>query len=220
MMKQILTISCWIVLLIQSYNLQAQNDKNLKLYAIFSSQYNESDFTFNTNINPEIFSFSIGAGSSMNFGQISIGTEFYNSNGNNSNDQYKIQYNGFNSTIYVGYDILKNSLSSLEPSLGFSMSNNQLIVDDKQNVSSTVYSNNQYGITPALTFTKFSTQGTSFGLKVGYNYSLSENNWLTSINEQETNYGEGVNSFFIQLNIGGRINLSGKKKSENSSNVR
>jgi len=148
----------------------------------------------------------------MNFGQVSIGTEFYNSNGNNSNNQYKIQYNGFNSTIFVGYDVLKNNLLSLEPSLGFSMSNNQLIVDDKQNVSSTVYQNNQYGITPALAFTKFSTQGTSFGIKVGYNYSLSGNNWLTSINEQETNYGERVNSFFIQLNIGGRINLSGNKK--------
>lgn len=219
MMKQILTVFCCVVLLIQSYNLQAQNDKYLKLYAIFGSQYNESDFKFNTDFNPEIFSLSIGAGSSMNFGQVSIGTEFYNSTGNNTNDLYKIQYNGFNSTIYVGYDIFKNNLLSLEPSLGFSMSNNQLIVDDKQNVSSTVYRNNQYGITPALTFTKFNTAGISYAIKVGYNYSLSDKNWQTAINEQETNFGENINSFFIQLNIGGRIKLSNQKKSKNSSNA-
>lgn len=211
-MKQILNLFCWIVLLIQSYNLQAQNDKFLKLYAILGSQYNKSDYTFNTDFNPEIYSFSIGAGSSMNFGRINVGTEFYNSSGNNSNNLYKIQYNGFNSTLYVGYNVFNNNLLSLEPSLGFSMSNNQLIVYNKQNIVSTVYHNNQYGITPALTLMKFNTKGVSYGIKVGYNYSLSEDNWLTSINDQETNYGERVNSFFIQLNIGGRIILSERKK--------
>jgi len=86
-MKKILYISCWIVLLIQSYHLQAQNKKHLKPYAIVGSQYYEPDFISNTEFNPKENSFSTEIGISMNFEQISTGTEFYNSKSNNSIDQ-------------------------------------------------------------------------------------------------------------------------------------
>ena len=77
-----------------------------------------------------INSFSMRAGSSYYFSNLFLGTEFYYSNGNKANQDYRLDFSGMNSTLSVGYNFLKSNIFHLEPQISFLMSNNKILKDD------------------------------------------------------------------------------------------
>ena len=195
-----------------SNTLLAQSNNQLKLYAIVGSQINSINPNLTTSLNGNINSFSMGAGSSYYFGNLFLGTEFYYSNGNKSNQDYKIDFSVMNSTLSVGYNILKSNIYQLEPQIGFLISNNKILKDDILKTKTAYFKNNNMGITPAVTFNFKNPSGMIYGLKAGYNYSFNKNSyWKNGIDNSNSNFLANNNSIFFQLNIGGIISLKNKK---------
>ena len=89
-----------VSLVLLSNTLLAQSNKQLKLYAVVGSQINSINPNFSTSLNGNINSFSMGAGSSYYFGNLFLGTDFYYSNGNKSNQDYKLDFSGMSSTLF------------------------------------------------------------------------------------------------------------------------
>lgn len=67
-----------------------------------------------------INSFSMGAGSSYYFSNLFLGTEFYYSNGNKANQDYRLDFSGMNSTLSVGYNFFKIQYISFRTTNKFS----------------------------------------------------------------------------------------------------
>ena len=191
--------------------LYSQSDKSLRLYANLGAQISQTKSAFNTGLNKSNYtSLQVGAGSNYKIGQFIIGTEFYNSKGDLKNNNNKIKYQEFTTTIYLGYDFLKSTNYALESNLGITLSSKQSILHDLLNEISSTFQIEQVGISPSLAFTKFNKSGTFIGLKAGFNYALNNHNWNNDINNSKTGHGLNRCSPFIQLNIGGRIKLSKK----------
>lgn len=194
-----------------SNTLWAQTEKQLKLYAVAGSQFNNLKTNFNTSLNGNISSFSMGAGSSYYFGSLFLGTEFYYSNGNITNQNHRLDFSGMNSTFSIGYDVLKSDKFQLEPQIGFLMSDNKILRDDMLTNKTEYFTRNNLGITPAVGFSFKNHSGLIYGLKAGYNYSFTNNDqWKNGINKSNSAFLANTNSVFVQLNIGGIIRL--KKK--------
>ncbi len=190
----------------------AQTNSQLKLYAVVGSQINSINPNLKTSFNGNINSFSMGAGSSYYFGNIFLGTEFYYFNGDKSNQDFKLDFSGMNSTISIGYNILKSNKYQLEPQIGFLMSKNKILKDDILKSKTAYFIDNNMGITPAVSFNLKKQSGMIYGVKAGYNYSLNKNNyWKNGIDNSHSNLLANNNSFFIQLNIGGIISLKRNK---------
>lgn len=207
-MKFIKTLS--FVLL--SNTLFAQTNNQLKLYAVVGSQINKINPNFNTSLNGNFKAFSMGAGSSYYFGSLFLGTEFYYANGDKSNQNYKLDFSGMNSTLSVGYSVLKSNKFQLEPQIGFLMSNNKILKDDILTNKTAYFKHNNIGITPAVSLNFKNQSGMIYGIKVGYNYSFDKNDyWKNGIDNSNSNFFANNNSVFFQLNIGGIINLKKKK---------
>lgn len=201
-----------VSLLFLSNALLAQKNNQLKLYAVVGSQINSVNPDFNTSLNGNINSISMGAGSSYYFGNLFLGTEFYYSNGNKSNQGYKLDFSGMNSTLSLGYNILKSNKFQLEPQIGFLMSNNKILKDDMITRKTEYFTQNNIGITPAVSFNFKNQAGLTYGLKVGYNYAINENEfWKNGIDNSNSSFLASNSSYFIQLNIGGVISLKKKK---------
>ena len=201
-----------VSLVLLSNTLLAQSNKQLKLYAVVGSQINSINPNFSTSLNGNINSFSMGAGSSYYLGNLFLGTEFYYSNGNKSNQDYKLDFSGMNSTLSIGYNILKSNKYQLEPQIGFLMSNNKILKDDILKSKTAYFKHNNMGITPAVSFNFKNQSGMIYGLKAGYNYSFNKNNyWKNGIDNSNSNFLANNNSIFFQLNIGGIINFKNKK---------
>ena len=201
-----------VSLVLLSNTLLAQTNNQLKLYAVVGSQINSINPNFNTSLKGNMNSFSMGAGSSYYFGNLFLGTEFYYSNGNKSNQDYKFDFSGMNSTLSIGYNILKSNKYQLEPQIGFLMSNNKILKDDILKSKTVYFKHNNMGITPAVSFNFKNQSGMIYGLKAGYNYSFNKNNyWKNGIDNSNSNFLANNNSVFFQLNIGGIISLKNKK---------
>ena len=201
-----------VSLVLLSNTLLAQTNNQLKLYALVGSQINSINPNFNTSLSGNINSFSMGAGSSYYFGNLFLGTEFYYSNGNKSNQDYKLDFSGMNSTLSIGYNILKSNKYQLEPQIGFLMSNSKILKDDILKSKTAYFKHNNMGITPAVSFNFKNQSGMIYGLKAGYNYSFNKNNyWKNGIDNSNSNFLANNNSIFFQLNIGGIISLKNKK---------
>lgn len=193
--------------------LYSQSDKSLRLYANLGSQMSQTKSAFNTDLNDSNFtSLQVGAGSNYKIGQFIIGTEFYNSKGDLKNNNNKIKYQEFTTTLYLGYDFLKSPNFALETNLGITLSSKQSILHDLLNQTSSTFQIEQIGISPSLTFIKFNKTGTFIGLKAGFNYALNNHNWNNGLDNSKTGYDLNRCSPFIQLNIGGRIKLPKKTK--------
>ena len=150
----------------------------------------------------------MGAGSSYYFGNLFFGTEYYYFNSYKSNQDHKLDFSGMNSTISIGYNILNTNKYQLEPQIGFLMSKNKILKDDIQKNKTEYFTDNNRGITPAVSFNLKKQSGMIYGVKAGYNYSLNKNNyWKNGIDNSHSNLSANNNSFFIQLNIGGIIKL-------------
>ena len=192
-----------------------QTDTYLRLYANMGSQLNNLNNAFNTNLNSNFFTFQLGAGSNYKFGRFLIGSEFYNSNGSVENNQFRINHQEFISKLSVGYDLLKSSNVSLEPSIGFFMSNGQSVKYELSNQITEIYKIGQLGISPSITITSFNHSNLSTALKIGCNIPLGHQTWKNGIDDSQTIFSSNEISPFIQLNIGGRIKLKKKSSPEN-----
>ncbi len=201
-----------VSLVLLSNTLLAQSNRQLKLYAVVGSQINSINPNFSTSLNGNINSLSMGAGSCYYFGNLFLGTEFYYSNGNKSNQDYKLDFSGMNSTLSIGYNILESNKYQLEPQIGFLMSNNKILKDEILKSKTAYFKHNNMGITPAVSFNFKNQSGMIYGLKAGYNYSFNKNNyWKNGIDNSNSNFLANNNSIFFQLNIGGIISLKNKK---------
>lgn len=211
MMKHKLFYTIFLFLIF-AFSISAQVQKSLKLYAIVGGQVNKFNSQFNTNLPSQISSFSVGAGSGYYFNRLNIGTEFYFSNGTNSNSNFKVDYSGMNTSLFIGYNILKNRKLLLEPALGFSFLNNKSIISNKTLFQNQYYSNNQLGLTPSLSISKINSSGIFYGLKAGYNFSFNANSYWKDENvEANSMLNDNVGSFFIQFTTGSFLNICKKK---------
>ena len=201
-----------VSLVLLSNTLLAQSNKQLKLYAVVGSQINSINPNFSTSLNGNMNSFSLGAGSSYYFGNLFLGTDFYYSNGNKSNKDYKLDFSGMSSTLSIGYNILKSDRFQLEPQIGFLMSRNKILKDEILKSKTAYFIDDNMGITPAVSFNFKNQSGMIYGVKAGYNYSFNKNNyWKNGIDNSNSNFLANNNSIFFQLNIGGIISLKNKK---------
>ncbi|NME70975.1 alpha/beta fold hydrolase [Flammeovirga aprica] len=204
-------INLVLLLALFSANAIGQTNTYLRLYANMGVQMNSNN-VFNTNLNSNFLPFQLGAGSNYKFGGFLVGTEFYNSNGNIKNNQYKIDYKEFTSTLYVGYDLLSSSDFAIEPNIGFFMKTGQSITHELQNNNTQAYNIGQLGISTSLTLTRFNHSGLSTAIKIGCNIPLgSEQAWKNGTDDSHTNFSSNQITPFVQLNIGGRIKLKKKR---------
>lgn len=202
-----------IVFAFTSLTLYSQKSKHLRLYADFGVQFNNSESSFNSSLPSNYSPFQIGAGSSYKLGFFLIGTEFYTSKNKLNDEIYKSDYREFTSTIFLGFDLLRSTNFAIEPSIGLSMTNKSLILYNFQDISTQSFNTEQLGISPRISFTKFSRKNTSIGLKLGFNYALNNYDWNNGIDKSKTNYSVNRLTPFLQLSFGGKINLSKKTKS-------
>jgi hypothetical protein len=66
---------------------------------------------------------------------------------------------------------------------------------------------------PALDFSYTNSTGVFYGVRLGYNIALgSKDAWKNGIDKNASVFTDNTNSFFIQLKLGGVLDLKKKKK--------
>ena len=156
-----------------------------------------------------MFSSSIGAGSTLSKNNYLVGLEFLYSAGTRNTAIETQQYVGFSNTLFVGYNILANSRSwRLEPTVGVTLEDNQLILQTKDNRRFANYSNSHVGINLGTSVRKIMPNGLFFSLKGGYLVSLDgDTKWLNKASGQDTGLVDNMNGYYVQLRIGGLLRL-------------
>lgn len=196
------------VLLFYLVSLKAQDKKETSIMfgAIIGTKVNNFEKHFIADVEPNLYSFSIGAGSSLIKNNFVIGIEFLYSNANKDNDTNKIQYVGFDNTLYFGYNFSKNKKWIIVPNVGFVLSNNQIIVENNNSYQN--LTNNQLAGSLGINVKFVNKQGLFTGIKVGYITPFSgKTEWEIKLTESKTELNDNIGSFFIQLNLGGLIDL-------------
>lgn len=143
MKKIIITIAFTLAGIILG-NAQTKDDTGIYFGAIVGTQINDFKEHFGVNINPELYAFSIGAGSAWTKNNYVVGLEFLHSNASKNNRQGEIQYIGFSNTLSFGYNISKSKSWKIEPMVGLVLSNNQLIIQNTENQTFQNLVNNQF----------------------------------------------------------------------------
>ncbi len=202
-----------IILTLISNTLLAQNNNQLKLYAVIGTQINPVNSNFNTTLINNLNSFSMGAGSNYYLGNIFLGTEFLFSNGKESNQDYNLNFSGLNSTFSIGCNIIKARQLQIEPQIGFLMSNNRMIKDDYQLNKTAYFDKNNLGLTPAISFNYKNKSNMTYGLKGGVNLGFNKKvAWENGIDKSISAFPGNTNSVFLQASIGGVLNFKKKKQ--------
>lgn len=192
----------------------SQINKQFRLYAILGAKNNKFNNKFGTNSYPEFYPFTLGAGSSIHFNKLQLGTEFYNTSSTRSFGGNKFQYSSFSSNLYVGYNILKTSKMYIEPALGLNVNHNQLLLFNNSNSSQTDLNNNQFGIHSSITFLIKNNNGVCQGIKFSYNYCLvGATNWKYISSKSDSPFKDNVSYFSLQFITGGILNLYKKNDS-------
>lgn len=200
-----------IVILTFNSSLLGQETKDNGIYfgAIIGTKYNDFSRQFNVDINPELYSFSIGAGSAWTKNNYVIGFEFLYSSAQKDNSSGEIQYIGFSNTLSFGYNISSNKTWKIEPTIGIVLDNNQLI---SQNISNNTFqnlTNNQISGSVGLNIKTVGQNGLFTGVKIGYNFPFSgETAWEDKITGNASGLRDNVGSFYLQLNLGGLLDLT------------
>jgi hypothetical protein len=208
-MKRILSIL--IVFLTFNTAVSAQESKESGIYfgAIFGTKINTFDRHFIADINPELYSFSIGAGSAWTRSNYVIGFEFLYSSANKNNDSGEIQYIGFSNTLSFGYNISRSQSWKIEPNLGVVLNNHQLVIQDTESGSFQNLTNNQIAANIGLNFKLVDQKGLFTGIKVGYLLPFSgDTEWENKVSGTPSGLKDNTGSFYIQLNVGGLLSLA------------
>jgi hypothetical protein len=190
----------------------AQENRANGIYfgAISGAQFNRFNQQFAAEIDPQIYSFSIGAGSAWTRNNYVVGFEFLYSSGNKENGSGSIQYIGFNNTLSFGYNVTGGRTWILEPTIGFCLDNNQLIVQNKTSNVFQNLTNNQLSGVIGLNVKIVGANGLFNGLKIGYRYPFgAESMWKNTVGGSASGLNDTVSSFFVQINLGGFLSLSG-----------
>lgn len=204
------TIILLVLIIGSNFVMNAQEDKDTGIYfgAIIGTQYNDFSKHFIAEIEPELYSFSIGAGSAWTKNNYSIGLEFLYSNGNKDNSFGEIQYVGFSNTLSLGYNITQSKTWKIEPNFGVVFSNNQLIVQNKITNAFQNITNNQIGANFGLNVKVIDKKGLFTGIKLGYMLPFSgETEWENKVEGTKTGLNDNIGAFYFQLNIGGFLNF-------------
>lgn len=192
-----------------SLSLRAQQGPALRLNAMVGPKYNDFTSNFGVGVKPELYTFALGAGSTFLRNRWLAGSEFYFSSGTKTAGPESLQYVGFNTNLFVGYNLLPGSSWRLETTVGFSTSTNQLIAQDEQGPAFLNVVNDQAGVTTAVALLNVNGLGLCTGLKAGYFVPFAgASRWQYRGSGADAGLRDKVDAFFIQLTLGGLINLS------------
>lgn len=210
MKKIIITIAFTLAGIILG-NAQTKNETGIYFGAIVGTQINDFKEHFGVNINPELYAFSIGAGSAWTKNNFVVGLEFLYSNASKNNRQGEIQYVGFSNTVSFGYNISKSKNWKIEPMVGLVLSNNQLIIQNTENQTFQNLVNNQFAGNIGLNVKIINENGLFTGLKMGYATPFAgQTEWKDKVSGTKSGLFDNVGSFYLQLNLGGLLDLSKK----------
>ncbi len=154
-------------------NKNTEKDHGMYFGAIIGTKINDLNRHFNVDLDPQLYSFSIGAGSSWTKNNYVIGFEFLYSAASKDNDAGQIQYIGFSNTLSFGYNISKSKNWKIEPNIGVVFNSNQLIVQDKLNTTFQNLENNPLSGNIGLNIKLLGNNGLFTGLKLGYMMPLT-----------------------------------------------
>jgi hypothetical protein len=206
-MKKILITLCAFLLI--STIAQAQDHSSGVYFgAILGTKYNSFNRHFALDISPDLYSFSIGAGSAYTKNNYVFGTEFLYSTAQKDNSVGTMQYIGFSNTFFFGYNVARSNSWRIEPTVGLVLDRNQLLVQDKAGTFSQNLTNNPVSGNVALNIKLISANGLFTGLKMGYIFPFaSDTEWQNKLTENGSGLRDNVSSFYLQLNIGGLLRL-------------
>lgn len=208
MQKTILLIA---ILIVSTFVARAQENKETCMYfgAIIGTKYNDFNKHFVADVEPELYSFSIGAGAAWTKNNYVIGLDFLYSNANKDNNVGDIQYVGFSNTLWFGYNVSKSKTWKIEPNLGVVLNNNQLIVENKLDNSFQNLTNNQVMGNIGLNVKAIGKNGLFTGIKIGYMMPFSgDTEWKNKVSESGSGLNDNVGAFYLQLNLGGLLDLT------------
>lgn len=208
MKKTIVLLAIFLTATLSS-NAQENKDTGMYFGAIVGTKYNDFNNHFIADIEPELYSFSIGAGAAWTKKNYVIGLDFLYSNANKDNNVGDIQYVGFSNTLWFGYNVSKSKTWKIEPNLGVVLNNNQLIVENKLNNSFQNLTNNQVMGNIGLNVKVVDKKGLFTGIKLGYMLPFSgDTEWENKIDGTKTGLNDNVGTFYFQLNLGGLLDLT------------
>lgn len=199
------------IFLVSTFPSNAQENKETGIYfgAILGTKYYNFNNHFIADIEPKLYSFSIGAGAAWTKNNCIVGLDFLYSNAIKDNNVGYIQYVGFSNTLWFGYNVSKSKTWKIEPNLGVVMSNNQLIIQNKLTNSFQSLTNNQLMGNIGLNIKVVGKNGLFTGIKMGYMLPFSgETEWENKIDGTKTGLNDSVGSFYLQLNLGGLLDLT------------
>lgn len=189
----------------------AQENKESGMYfgAIIGTKINDFNRHFNVDLDPQLYSFSIGAGSSWTKNNYVIGFEFVYSAAQKDNQAGQIQYIGFSNMLSFGYNITRSKTWKVEPNIGIVINNNQLIVQDKLGTTFQNLTNNPISGNLGLNIKLQGNNGLFTGVKLGYIMPFAgETEWKNTVADTNSNLKDNLGTFYLQLNIGGLLKLS------------
>jgi hypothetical protein len=211
MKKLIVTV---VVLLIVKTSVFAQEKKETGIYfgAILGTQINDFNKHFAVDVDPKLYSFSIGADGEWTKNNYIIGLEFLYSSAKKDNNNGEIQYIGFRNTLSFGYNVTKSKKWKIEPNIGVVLNSNQLIVQNKNNTTFQNLINEQVSGNIGLNFKAVSKDGIFTGVKLGYILPFSgETEWENKVTGAATGLEDNMGAFYIQLHLGGLLDLTKKE---------
>lgn len=200
-----------IIVIVSTYSTNAQVIKDTGVYfgAIIGTKYNNFNNHFVADIEPELYSFSIGAGSAWTKNNYVLGLEFLYSSANKENSSGSIQYIGFSNALSFGYNVANSKVWKVEPNIGIALNSNQLIVQNKLNNSFQNLTNNQLMGNLGLNIKLVGKNGLFTGIKLGYMLPFSgDTEWENKIDGTKTGLNDNVGTFYFQLNLGGLLDLT------------
>lgn len=208
-MQKIIILIAILIGTILVVNAQENKETGVYFGAIMGIKYNDFNKHFITDIEPELYSFSIGAGSAWTRNNYIVGFEFLYSNANKNNNSGNMQYVGFSNTVSLGYNFSKSKTWRIEPNLGIVLNNNQLIIQNKITNSFQNLTNNQLMGNIGLNIKVIGQNGLFTGIKLGYMLPFSgKTEWENKVGGTKTGLIDNVGAFYIQLNLGGLLNLT------------
>ncbi len=191
-----------------AFGQETENGSGIYFGAIVGTKYNDFNRHFALDMAPELYSFSIGAGSAWTKNNYVIGFEFLYSSAQKDNATGVIQYVGFSNTLSFGYNLARGNTLKIEPTIGLVLNNNQLIVQDNANTFSQNLTNNPISGNIALNIKAIDKKGLFTGLKIGYIMPFrGETEWENKVQETSTGLKDNMGTFYVQLNLGGLLKL-------------
>lgn len=205
-----------IILNITFFNvpsLIAQENRAFKIYGIMGVSVNQFKTKFNTNLAPEIVSFNAGAGAKYYFDRFFSGFEFFTSNGTKANNSKRIDFDGFNSSVFAGYKFKVHPAITIEPAIGLGMSLNKSLIYDTERAETHAYSKNKWVLNPSLSTNYFEDRRVYFGIRWGYNYAPNpDSKWLNEASKKASIFADDINNFYVQLHCGTHLSFEKKRK--------